>query len=118
MSTHAQIAIHARPESWVHVYVHFDCSQAPMLPALARWRPEDIIVAKEIRQVAPEALNCFSPPHDPRILPRTKREFVHLYLWAEGQWVTVLPLADSDTPRAARYGKQSERTDIARNFRH
>ena len=40
MSTRAQIAIHAEPEAWTPVHVHFDGSPAHMLPALARWRPE------------------------------------------------------------------------------
>ncbi len=86
-----------------------------MLPALARWKPEDILVAKEIRQVTPEALDCFSPPRDPRILPRPTREFAHLYIWTGGQWVHVVPMADADRPHAARTAVESERTDIARN---
>jgi hypothetical protein len=38
----------------------------------------DILVAKEIRQVTPEALDCFSPPCDPCILLRPTRDFAHL----------------------------------------
>ena len=44
------------------VYVHFDGYPAHMLPALARWKPEDILAVCEIRQVTREPLNCFSPP--------------------------------------------------------
>ena len=73
MSTRAQIAIQTGPEEWAHVYVHFDGYPAHMLPALARWKPEDIIAAKEIRQVASEALNCFNPASDPRVLLRPTR---------------------------------------------
>ena len=65
----------------------------------------DILAAKEIRQVTPEALNCFSPPRDLRILPRPTREFAHLYLWIECQWVTVVPLEDADTSHTARPGE-------------
>ena len=65
MSTRAQIAIQIGPEEWAHVYVHFDGYPAHMLPALARWKPEDILIAREIRQVTAEALDCFSPPRDP-----------------------------------------------------
>jgi hypothetical protein len=78
----------------------------------------DILAAKEIRQVTPEALNCFSPPRDLSILPHLKREPVHLYLWAEGQWVTAVPLEDADTSHTARPGEQSDRTDIYRNCLH
>ncbi|WP_323032557.1 hypothetical protein [Paracoccus sp. (in: a-proteobacteria)] len=65
MSTRAQIAIQLGPEEWAHVYVQFDGYPAHMLPPLARWKPEDILSAREIRQVTPEALDCFSPPRDP-----------------------------------------------------
>ena len=69
--------------------------QSPLLLALARWKPEDILNAIEIRQVTAEALDCFSPPRDPRILPRPTREFAHLYMWIGCQWVHVLPQADA-----------------------
>jgi len=48
------------------------------LPALARWKTEDILAAQEIQQVTPDALDCFSPPRDPSILPRPKQVFSHL----------------------------------------
>ena len=102
MSTRAQIAIQTGPDAWARVYVHFDGYPAHMLPALAGWKPEDILAVKEIRQVTPEALDCFSPPRDPRILPRPTREFAHLYIWTGGQWVSVVPLADANAP----YGPQ------------
>jgi hypothetical protein len=95
VSTRAQIAIQIGPEEWAHVYVHFDGYPAHMLPALARWKPEDILTGIEIRQVTPEALDCFSPPRAPRILPRPTREFAHLYMWIGCQWVHVLPQADA-----------------------
>lgn len=66
-----------------------------MLPALAGWKPGEILAAREIRQVTPEALDCFSPPHDLRILPRPTREFAHLYMWIGCQWVAVEPKADA-----------------------
>ena len=102
MSTRAQIAIQTGSDAWAHVYVHFDGYPSHMLLALERWKPEDILAAKEIRLVAPEALDCFSPPRDPRILPRPTREFAHLYIWTGGQWVTVVPLVDADGLHAAR----------------
>jgi hypothetical protein len=46
MSTRAQIAIQTGPEEWAHIYVHFDGYPSHMLPALARWTPEDILAAK------------------------------------------------------------------------
>jgi hypothetical protein len=66
-----------------------------MLPALARWKPKDILAASEIRQVRPEVLDCFSPPLGPRILPRPMREFAHLYMWMGCQWVADEPKADA-----------------------
>ena len=47
---------------------------------------EDILTAREIRQVTPELLDCFSPPRNPRILPRPTREVAHLYMWIGCQW--------------------------------
>lgn len=91
MSTHAQIAVQTGPEDWAHVYVHFDGYPSHMLPALSRWTPDDILAAREIRQVTPEALDCFDPPRDPRLLPRPTQEFCHLYLWRDGQWVCAPP---------------------------
>ena len=90
MSTRAQIGL----EEWAHVYVHFDGYPTHMLPALAPWTPEDILAAKEIRQVTPEVLDCFSPPRDPRVLLRPTREFAHLYMWIGCQWVAVDPKPD------------------------
>ena len=61
MSTRAQIAIQTGPDEWAHVYVHYDGYPAHMLPALANWKPEDILAAIEIRQVTPEALLWLPP---------------------------------------------------------
>ena len=55
-----------------------------MLPALARWTPEDILAAKEIRQVRADALDCFDPPRAPHVLPRPTCELCHLYVWQDG----------------------------------
>ena len=104
MSTRAQIAIQIGPDEWAHVYVHYDGYPAHMLPALARWKPEDILAAREIRQVTSEALDCVSPPCGPRILPRPTREFAHLYMWIGCQWVTVVPQADVDRPPQGALG--------------
>ena len=87
MSTRAQIAIQIGPEEWAHVYCHYDGYPSHMLPALARWTPEDILAAKEIRQVRADALDCFDPPRAPQILPHPTCELCHLYLWQDGGWV-------------------------------
>lgn len=87
MSTRAQIAIQTGPDAWAHVYVHYDGYPEHMLPALAAWTPEDILTAREIRQVTAEALDCFDSPRTPRILPRPACELSHLYVWQEGSWV-------------------------------
>ena len=89
MSTRAQIAIQIGPEEWAHVYCHYDGYPAHMLPALARWMPEDILAAREIRQVRADALDCFDPPCEPPIFPRPTREFCHLYVWQDGAWVEI-----------------------------
>ena len=86
MSTRAQIAIQTGPEEWAHVYVHYDGYPEHMLPALAAWAPEDILAAREIRQVSAEALDCFNPPRLPRILSRPTCELSHLYVWRDGAW--------------------------------
>ncbi len=111
MSPRAQIAIQIGPEEWAHVYVHFDSYPAHMLPALPRWKPEDILTAREIRQVTPEALDCLSLSRDPRIMPRPTRELAHLYMWIGCKWVAV-------EPKAYAPGVQSKGTDIAWNFLH
>ena len=64
-----------------------------MLPALAAWTPEDILAAREIRQVTPEKLDCFDPPRAPRILPRPTCQFCYLYIWQDGAWVALDPEA-------------------------
>ena len=91
MSTRAQIAIQIGPEAWAHVYTHFDGYSSHMLPALARWTPEDILAACEIRQVRADELDCFDPPRDPVILPRPTCQFCHLYVWKSGAWVELDP---------------------------
>ena len=87
MSTRSQIAIQTGPEEWAHVYVHYDGYPEHMLPALAAWAPEDILAAREIRQVSAEALDCFNPPRSPRFFARPTCELSHLYVWQDGAWV-------------------------------
>lgn len=92
MSTRAQIAIETGPEEWSHVYVHFDGYPEHMLAALAHWSPEDILAARELRQVLPAALDRFDPPRMPPKLRNPTCEFDHLYLWRDGQWIELEPL--------------------------
>jgi hypothetical protein len=94
MSTRAQIAIQIGLEEWAHVYTHYDGYPSHMLPALAPWTPEDILAAKEIRQVRASEVEAFDTPRDPIILPRPTRQFCHLYLWLGGAWVEVNPDAE------------------------
>jgi hypothetical protein len=91
MSTRAQIAIQTGPDQWAHVYTHYDGYPSHMLPALAHWTPEDILAAKEIRQVRPDAIDCFDPPHEPLNLVRPTCQFCHLYVWQDGAWVDRTP---------------------------
>lgn len=69
MSTRAQIAIQIGPNQWAQIYVHYDGYPSHMLPALAPWTPEDILAAKEIRQVRADGIEAFERPRDPVILP-------------------------------------------------
>ena len=87
MSTRAQIAIQIGPEQWAHVYSHYDGYPSHMLPALAPWTPEDILEAREIRQVRADALDCFDPPRDPIIHPEPRCDFCHTYVFEQGKWV-------------------------------
>ena len=89
MSTRAQIAIQIGPEQWAHVYVHYDGYPSYMLPALARWKPQDILAAREIRQVRADDLECFDPPCDTPVLQHPTCQFCHLYLWLDGSWVAA-----------------------------
>ena len=89
MSTRAQIAIEIRPEEWAHIYVHYDGYPSHMLPALVPWTPEDILVAREIRQVRADGIEAFERPRDPVILPRPTCQFCHLYVWQDGAWVEL-----------------------------
>ena len=86
MSTRAQIAIQTGHEEWAHVYVHYDGYPEHMLAALHTWTPEDILAAREIRQVTREALDCFDPPRAPEVLPRPTCAFGYLYVWHDGAW--------------------------------
>lgn len=87
MSTRAQIAIQTGPSKWAHIYVHFDGYPSYMLPALARWTPEDIFAAREIRQVSTDALDCYDPPRAPVIYPEPRCDFCHTYVFAQGRWI-------------------------------
>ena len=89
MSTRAQIAIQTGPDEWAHVYVHFDGYPAHMLDALSRWTPEDILAAREIRQVRADELDCFDPPRVPRMLQQPTCELCHLYIWQAGVWLEL-----------------------------
>jgi hypothetical protein len=91
MSTRAQIAIQTGPEEWAHVYCHYDGYPSHMLPALARWKPEDILAAREIRQVRADEIEGFEHPRDPILLSRPTCQFCHLYVWQEGAWVELDP---------------------------
>ncbi|MFD1509137.1 hypothetical protein [Lacimonas salitolerans] len=94
MSTRAQIAIQIGPDQWAHVYCHYDGYPSHMLPALAPWTPEDILVAREIRYLRADGIEAFIPSRDPVILPQPTRQFCHLYLWLGGMWVEVNPDAE------------------------
>jgi hypothetical protein len=91
MSTRAQIAIQTGPEEWTHVYVHFDGYPAHMLPALARWKPEDILAAREIRQMRADEIEGFENSRDPILLSRPTCQFCHLYIWQDGAWAEIIP---------------------------
>ena len=75
--------------------IHYDGYPEHMLPALARWTPEDILAAKEIRQVRVDGIEAFETPRDPVILPRPTRQFCHLYIWIGCQWVHAVPHDDA-----------------------
>lgn len=87
MSTRAQIAIQTGFEEWAHVYVHYDGYPEHMLPALAAWMPEDILAAREIRQVSTDVLDCFAPARAPVIYPDPRSDFGHTYIFAQGRWI-------------------------------
>lgn len=91
MSTRAQIAIQTGPEEWAHVYCHYDGYPSHMLPALARWTPQDILAAREIRQVRANEIEGFENPRDPILLPRPTCQFCHLYIWQDGAWAEIIP---------------------------
>jgi hypothetical protein len=91
MSTRAQIAIQIGPEEWTHVYIHYDGYPSHMLPALARWTPEDILAAREIRQVRADEIEGFEHPRDPILLSRPTCQFCHLYIWQDGAWAEIIP---------------------------
>jgi hypothetical protein len=89
MSTRAQIAIQTGPDKWAHVYCHFDGYPAHMLPVLARWTPEDILAAKEIRQVHADALNSFDPARAPVVHSGPRCDFCHTYVFEQGGWIEL-----------------------------
>lgn len=93
MSTRAQIAIQIGPNQWAQIYVHYDGYPSHMLPALAPWTPEDILAAKEIRQVRADGIEAFERPRDPVIFPRPTCQFCHLYVWQDGTLLELDPEA-------------------------
>lgn len=86
MSTRAQIAIQIGGREWAHVYCHYDGYPEHMLTALKTWTPNDILAAREIRQVSAQALECFDPARPPEIFTQPTRTFDHLYIWQNGAW--------------------------------
>lgn len=72
-----------------------------MLPALTPWRPDDILAARELRQVRPDDLDAFDKPRSPRILARPTREFCHLYVWTETGWTELLDSSRQEAIAAA-----------------
>ena len=78
MSTRAQIAIQIGGREWAHVYCHYDGYPKHMLTALKTWTPDDILAAREIRQVTAEALENFYPARPPQVLTQPTRTFDHL----------------------------------------
>ena len=91
MSTRAQIAIQTGPEEWAHVYCHYDGYPSHMLSALALWTPQDILAARQIRQVRATEIEGFENPRDPILLPRPTCQFCHLYIWQDGAWAEIIP---------------------------
>ncbi len=89
MSTRAQIAIQTGPEEWAHVYVHFDGYPEHMLPALARWTPDDILAARELRSVSAEKLEAYDPPRAPHVEAKPTRAFEYLYGWRDEDWADI-----------------------------
>jgi len=59
-----------------------------------RWTPQDILAAREIRQVTTEVLDYFDAPRAPRILPRPTCELSHLYIWQDTGWVDFTDRAE------------------------
>ena len=91
MSTRAQSAIQIGPSEGAQIYCHYDGYPSHMLPALAPWTPEDILAAREIRQVRADGIEAFERPRDPVILPRPTCQFCHLYVWQDGTWIELDP---------------------------
>jgi hypothetical protein len=87
MSTRAQIAIQTGPSQWAHIDCHFDGYPSHMLPALARWTPEDILAAREIRHLSIDALDCFASARAPVIHPEPRCDFCYTYVFVQGRWV-------------------------------
>jgi len=71
--------------------IHYDGYPAHMLPALAAWTPEDIVAARELRQVRSDALECLDPPRPAQVFAAPTCQFAHLYLWKDGEWVDATP---------------------------
>ena len=58
-----------------------------LMPALAAWTPEDILAAREIRQVTTEVLDGFDPPRAPIVYPEPRCDFSHTYVFAQSGWI-------------------------------
>ena len=88
MSTRAEIAIPTADDRWVHVYVHYDGYPGAMLPALARWQPEDVLAAQEIRSITTGEIEPFTRPRAPavRAEPQKGDGIEHLYVFEAGAW--------------------------------
>ena len=90
MITRAQMAIQTGQQEEVPVCMPFDGCLAHLQPALARWKPQHILAARDPAGQGRGTEPLGPAPRAPRILPCPTREFACVFMGTGCQWVAVI----------------------------
>lgn len=92
MSTRAALFIPNEPEhgvqSYKQIYCHYDGYPSNMIPALEAHPVEDIIAAKELRQITVDRIDGFEDPREIQTVYSTRAPSwaEYCYVYRDGKW--------------------------------
>lgn len=87
MSTRSALFIQNDDSSWTRIYCHYDGNPQHMLPALAKADPQQILDAKEIRQIHDDGtVEGFPVPRAPETMDEPA-----MPEWADHAYIMTYP---------------------------